>query len=327
MAIFSRPKYVGTALPAISETVTLYTTPAIAGQASNFFASSNVHKVVLDLKNDQSGTLSAQKSADGGTTWVTIYSETITATGVNAVIHREYPVEGIQDFRLRWVNDATAQTTFIVDVALSDNPLNFGTDPTATSGLGTVTLADGSATFGTAAAPADAKTNASAASGFIQAFPSLFNGTTWDRFRSAVVTVSATLTGFANTLPWALYHLAPVTRTDGQGGPIETDATGNLRVSEQNVVGWTAAHISTATTTTVKSGAGVLHRIVIGTIVGAATITVYDNTAGSGTVIGVLTLPAAGAGDMPDSLEFNVAFATGLTLVTSGATDLTVAYL
>ncbi len=58
-----------------------------------------------------------------------------------------------------------------------------------------------------------------------------FNGTTWDRLRTAVTTVSATFTGFLNSLPWAIYNATPTPRTEGQGGPLQTDVDGNLRVN------------------------------------------------------------------------------------------------
>lgn len=89
--------------------------------------------------------------------------------------------------------------------------------------------------------------------------------------------------------------------------------------------GFTYAHISTSTTTTVKSGAGVLHAIVINTLgTVASNITVYDNTAGSGTVIAVLNSLTNGEA----SYTYDVAFTTGLTLVTTGtaAPDVTVSY-
>lgn len=80
-------------------------------------------------------------------------------------------------------------------------------------------------------------------------------------------------------------------------------------------------NISTGTTTTVKSGPGVLHAITINTTA-ASTITIYDNTAGSGTKIGTIAAsPAIGS-----TFGFDVAFATGLTIVTGGASDITVSY-
>lgn len=80
------------------------------------------------------------------------------------------------------------------------------------------------------------------------------------------------------------------------------------------------ARISTATTTTVKSGAGFLHTITIGKTA-AGDITIYDNTAGSGTVIALLKASIA-----EQTFTFDVAFATGLTIVTAGASDITVSY-
>lgn len=89
--------------------------------------------------------------------------------------------------------------------------------------------------------------------------------------------------------------------------------------------GRTYSHISTSTTTTVKSGAGFLHTInvnALGTV--ASTVTIYDNTAGSGTVIAVLNTLTIGQG----SYTYDIAFSTGLTLVTTGtvAPDITVSY-
>jgi hypothetical protein len=89
--------------------------------------------------------------------------------------------------------------------------------------------------------------------------------------------------------------------------------------------GYTYKNISTAATTTVKSGAGVLHTITInslGTV--ASTISVYDNTAGSGTSIAVLNSLTTGQA----TYIYDVAFATGLTLVTTGtvAPNVTVSY-
>jgi hypothetical protein len=80
-------------------------------------------------------------------------------------------------------------------------------------------------------------------------------------------------------------------------------------------------NIATATTTVVKTGAGVLHAITINTTAAAA-ITVYDNTAGSGTTIATIAAsPAIG-----QYFLYDVAFVTGLTIVTAGASNITVSY-
>lgn len=95
----------------------------------------------------------------------------------------------------------------------------------------------------------------------------------------------------------------------------------------KTIVSHSFLNITTATTTTVKSGSGHVARIVINKAVAAATITVYDNTAASGTKLGTVTFGAALLSDPPLVMELGCDFATGLTIVTSGATDLTVVYL
>jgi carbohydrate-selective porin OprB len=89
-------------------------------------------------------------------------------------------------------------------------------------------------------------------------------------------------------------------------------------------VGLSYKNITSATTTTVITGAGWLHGISINTLVASATITIYDNTAASGTKIGTITLPSTITGAAPFSVLYDVAFTNGLTVVTSGATDITV---
>lgn len=49
-----------------------------------------------------------------------------------------------------------------------------------------------------------------------------------------------------------------------------------------------ACHISTQTTTTCKTGAGIFYGVVVNNANGA-TITIYDNTAASGTVLAIFT--------------------------------------
>ena len=88
---------------------------------------------------------------------------------------------------------------------------------------------------------------------------------------------------------------------------------------------WGYAAISTQTTTVVKSGIGQLGTImVLGGTLGA--ITVYDNTAASGTVIAPTFTPATLAGGGPGVYVFNCSFSVGLTIVTGAGTALTVLY-
>lgn len=90
-------------------------------------------------------------------------------------------------------------------------------------------------------------------------------------------------------------------------------------------------HIATNATTVVKSGTGMLSSICFNSFIvpllgTATTATVYDNTAGSGTVIAVISGPAAN--EPPFCLNYNLKFTTGLTVVTTSinTSDITVIY-
>lgn len=80
-------------------------------------------------------------------------------------------------------------------------------------------------------------------------------------------------------------------------------------------------NITTAVTTLVKTGAGTLRSITINTTT-AFTITIYDNTSAAGAKIATIAAsPAIGS-----NFYYDVGFTTGLTIVTAGASDITVCY-
>lgn len=127
---------------------------------------------------------------------------------------------------------------------------------------------------------------------------------------------------------------AAASGADGDYSTVNTDSSGALWSRELNAPGYedntngvakteqrfSYSHIATATTTAVKSASGFLHAITVNTTAAGA-ITIYDNTAGSGTIIGIIK-----ASVVEQTFTFNVSFATGLTIVTAGASDLTVSY-
>ena len=84
------------------------------------------------------------------------------------------------------------------------------------------------------------------------------------------------------------------------------------------------SNINTNTTTTVKSGAGVLKRIVVNKVGALSnTCTIYDNTTATGTIIGTID-PV----HTQMVFEYDLAFSIGLTIVTANGTaaDITVIY-
>lgn len=70
---------------------------------------------------------------------------------------------------------------------------------------------------------------------------------------------------------------------------------------------------------------GLLHSITVGTDSTALTISVYDNTAASGTLLAKIAVPA---NNQPVTLNLDLQARNGLTIVTSGGTtpNVTVSY-
>lgn len=81
---------------------------------------------------------------------------------------------------------------------------------------------------------------------------------------------------------------------------------------------WAYKNLVGAATTTVKSGAGILHTFCINTV--GTTVVIFDSLAGSGNKIGSWTTTAQGC------FALDVQYTVGLTFVTVGASDLTVAF-
>lgn len=135
-----------------------------------------------------------------------------------------------------------------------------------------------------------------------------------------------------------VYSASPTTRTEGALNPEQQDISGNTLVSlGTDIAGEdrtnnrmrtykpnTGTRIAANGTTTLKSGAGQLCSITVNTK-GATgnTITIYDNTAGSGTVLAVIDTTV-----QPGTFFYDVAFATGLTVVVANGTaaDFTVSF-
>lgn len=70
-----------------------------------------------------------------------------------------------------------------------------------------------------------------------------------------------------------------------------------------------------STTTTIKSGGGFLHTITVNTPAASGTLTIYNNTAASGTKIGTVTLPAAVG--QPVTLIYDTNANIGITILST----------
>lgn len=79
-------------------------------------------------------------------------------------------------------------------------------------------------------------------------------------------------------------------------------------------------NMAAGATTVIKSGAGVLFAVIVNNPGTTITLTLYDNTAGSGTKIATIALAAG------QNLSYGLNFGTGLTAVLSGTADVTIVY-
>jgi hypothetical protein len=149
------------------------------------------------------------------------------------------------------------------------------------------------------------------------------------RYRPARAGAARPLAGVLTSVS-AQYLTSGVTLTDGQFAGLLSTLSGALRVSlADEVAGEDRSNtrsrtylpnnytrVNTNSTTVIKSGAGTLHGITFCTKGATANVwTLYDNTAGSGTVIGVIDTTTAVA-----QLPFNIQFGTGLTIVSATGT-------
>lgn len=98
-----------------------------------------------------------------------------------------------------------------------------------------------------------------------------------------------------------------------------------MSINTGAAVGYSYSNITSQATTVLRTGAGILHTITFNKPTATSVVTIYDNTAGSGTTIGTITVPAS---PMPVTLTFDALYLTGLTVKTATAdSDITVTYV
>lgn len=115
-------------------------------------------------------------------------------------------------------------------------------------------------------------------------------------------------------------------RASGNGQEALADANGlKVKLTDANsglAAPLTGSYLNMAAgaTTTAKSGAGVLFAVIVNNPGTTQTLTLYDNTAASGTKIATIALAAG------QNLLYGLNFGTGLTAVLSGTADVTIVY-
>jgi hypothetical protein len=90
--------------------------------------------------------------------------------------------------------------------------------------------------------------------------------------------------------------------------------------------GYTYTNITSATTTLVKTGAGILHAIIVNTPVGSGVIEFDDALTHTTPKIGTITFPATLLNNGPNVATYDLSFSTGLSITTTGTMDITVVW-
>lgn len=104
-------------------------------------------------------------------------------------------------------------------------------------------------------------------------------------------------------------------------------ATGRDMVENFNneVLGSNPFNITAAGTYLIKTGPGVLRKVIFNKLISLGTVTIYDSLTASGTKIGSPASPLTIL-QQQVVLDYNVAFLNGLTVVTTLGQDITVTY-
>ena len=275
-------------------------------------STTDMGSVGMQLSGTWTGTLLPQVTVDG-VNWITITIAPVPAAAVVSSITSngifQANVSGFKSFRLSsqvappWTGTATISLQATPTTATISELLAGGT-----SGSTTVVQPTASLLNATVVGPA---ASGAAASGNPVQIAGVYNST------------------------------APSPST-GQLEPLQLDSLGDLQINSYTAIAGESLSYNrlmtapsynylyqsgTTAGVTVKNGAGILHTLTISTPVASSVITLYDNTAASGTVITVITLPATLL-EGPMTLHYDVAFNTGLELVVAtGASVVTISFL
>lgn len=100
-----------TALPGISATVVIFDSTAAFGPKQ--LRHVPLARISFAVMNSHTGTLKASRSSNGGTNWDVFDSRAVTVPASNTISGPyDYLIDTYEDFKLEFVNDGTAQTTW-----------------------------------------------------------------------------------------------------------------------------------------------------------------------------------------------------------------------
>lgn len=115
----TRITYSGPALPGNAESVVLFSsTTAFGKRAATHYRCFWFDVAIQTDEAAGTQTVRLEKSADGGTTWVTVGTPTAVGDGHTS---EEFFVSPYQDWRIVYLNGSTPQTLFAVDMVIDHN--------------------------------------------------------------------------------------------------------------------------------------------------------------------------------------------------------------
>jgi hypothetical protein len=160
-----------------------------------------------------------------------------------------------------------------------------------------------------------------------------FNGTTWDRLRTAITTATSTLTGILNVFGLGKYNATPPTLTDGQVVVTQMDAAGNTKIMNAAMSDKTNDEVTAfpkkrnltviSKTTAVTIGGGVASDTILtgllitAALTGTCVITGFADSDGAAQSITLPAATTAGFKDFGNALNG----AGALTITCSNAGD------
>lgn len=111
---------VDTTAPTDANTVTLFDSTTAFGVKQ--IRHLPVKRISFAVYHDQAGTLVAQRSINGGTTWTTYDSRAVAAPAANNISGPfDYLIDTFEDWRLRWTNGGVTQGTWLPELHGHEN--------------------------------------------------------------------------------------------------------------------------------------------------------------------------------------------------------------
>lgn len=161
----------------------------------------------------------------------------------------------------------------------------------------------------------------------------LYNGTNYDRTRSATSAAATTGTGLAGAGALGIFNTSAPTVSNGNYERLQLDVNANLKTTSQVYIGATNVKLNTYenlfttnATTTVTASTAYISSIVITTDTGGttSTVTIQDGQATPQILVNSLITTTAATGPTIYNFQTPIQLTTGIKVITAGAVAATV---